>query len=146
MSDGERALAGEVFGRALDAARVRLLALPLWPRAFVPGGRLMVWPAGLALSDFSGGDVPLGLQAIFVHELVHVWQAQRGVNLLAAKLRAGDGAAAYAYDLDGAQAFERLNIEQQAMVVQHAFVARRGGRTPFQASLYEPLWGHWGGG
>jgi hypothetical protein len=141
LTPGERALAHEMFGEGLDATRVRLLAVPVWPRAFVAGPRLMVWPAAEAAVDFAAAALPL--QAVFVHELTHVWQAQNGVSLLLAKLRAGDGAAAYAYDLGPEPDFTRLNIEQQAMVVQHAFVSSRGGRAPHPAELYakaRPSW------
>ncbi|MDB5467038.1 MAG: hypothetical protein JWQ46_1800 [Phenylobacterium sp.] len=141
LTAGERALAAEMFGDGLDAAKVRLLALPVWNRAFVTGSRLLIWPASLASEDFA--TAPLGLQAVFVHELTHVWQAQNGVGLLWAKIRAGDSAAAYAYDLAGGPEFARLNIEQQAMVVQHAFLAGRGARAQHPAELYanaSPAW------
>ena len=133
LTDAERAIAAEVFKGSLQAGRVRLLAAPVWPRAFVAGPRLMVWPAAGALRDF--GRAPLRLQAVFVHELTHVWQAQRGVFLPIAKLRAGDSPAAYAYDLTGARAFADLNIEQQAMAVQHAFLTLRGHAAPHPAEL-----------
>jgi hypothetical protein len=134
LSLAERALAAEVFGDGLDAARVRILALPVWPRAFVAGPSLIVWPARDLPADF--GAAPLRAQATFVHELTHVWQAQNGVRLIRAKLRAGDNAAAYAYDLAADTDFAALNIEQQAMVVEHAFLASRGRPTPFAAELY----------
>ena len=141
LTAGERSLAAEMFGEALDGARVWIFAIPLWRRAFVPGGRLIVWPAAQALADFS--LAPQALQSVFVHELTHVWQAQSGVNLLAAKLRAGDGPAAYAYDLSETCDFSMLNIEQQAMVVQHVFLAARGGSAPFDGEAYARILGTW---
>ena len=141
LTDGERALARQVFGGALDAARVRLLALPVWNRAFVASGRLVVWPGAAAARDFS--RQPLFLQSQLVHELVHVWQAQHGVNLLFAKLRAGDSLAAYTYDLTDGRAFGELNIEQQAMVVQHRFLAERGGAAPHAAAAYAAILKGW---
>jgi hypothetical protein len=140
LTEEERALAAEVFGDALDPAPVRVLALPAsWPdRAFVPGrafGRSwIVYPRAQARRDFSTG--PLWSQATFVHELVHVWQAQAGVWLPWAKLRAGDGRRAYRYGLDG-RPFASLNIEQQAMAVEHAFRLSRGGTAPFEAAAYQ---------
>ncbi|MFC3080593.1 hypothetical protein ACFODL_21030 [Phenylobacterium terrae] len=136
LTNGEMELAAEAFGGGLDAARVRLLAIPYWSRAFVASGRLMVWPARSMRPDFSAPDVPLSVKAVFVHELTHVWQAQNGVSLLLGKLRAGDGPASYAYDLAGGAAFADLNIEQQAMVVQHAFLLRHGGQAPFPPEAY----------
>jgi hypothetical protein len=145
LTAGERALAAEMFGAALDAARVRLLALPVWNRAFVAGPALIVWPAAGARLDFAAPEVPLRTQAVFVHELAHVWQAQHGVSLILAKLRAGDRASSYAYDLSGGPAFADLNIEQQAMVVEHAFLASRGGQTPHPPELYANARSNWRG-
>ena len=140
---GEAALGHEMFGAGLDPGRVRILALPVWSRAFVAGPGLMLWPAHDARLDFAATATPLSTQAIFVHELTHIWQAQNGVALLRAKLRAGDGARAYAYEIAGQADFQGLNIEQQAMVVQHAFVASRGGQAPQAAQVYadcQPAW------
>jgi hypothetical protein len=134
LTASERALAWEMFGEGLESARVRLLAIPLWRRAFVAGPSLIVWPARTLPADF--GAASLHAQATLVHELTHVWQAQNGVRLILAKLRAGDSAAAYAYDLTADTDFMALNIEQQAMVMEHAFLASRGAATPFAAELY----------
>lgn len=138
LTEGERTLVDEVFGGALDAGRVRVFAWPVpWPdRAFVPGFSLIVYPRGRARADFSAA--PLGAQAVFVHELVHVWQAQTGVVLPWAKLRAGDRDASYRYALDG-RPFAALNIEQQAMAVEHAFRLSRGGKAPYALAAYAEL-------
>jgi hypothetical protein len=143
LTDGERELAHEVFADGLDAGRVRLFAIPWWNRAFVAGAALMVWPARTMRPDFSADQVPLSIKAVFVHELTHVWQAQRGVSLLLGKLRAGDGPKSYAYDLSTGTAFADLNIEQQAMVVQHAFLLRHGGQAPFPAEAYAAMLPAW---
>ena len=140
LTEGERALAAESFGPALALDRVRLLAAP-WPvvRAFVPGrwfGRdWIVWPERGLPEDFTAA--PLKQQAVLIHELVHVWQAQKGVNLLTGKLRAGDRPASYAYPLDDGCLWEGLNIEQQAMVVEHRFLLSRGGRVPATQAFYD---------
>lgn len=80
----------------------------------------------------------LALQALLIHELVHVWQAQQGVNLLVAKIRAGDNAASYRYPLDCA-AWDALNIEQQASLVEHRFRLSRGQTVPADAAFYDRL-------
>ena len=141
LTPGERALTFEVFGAAVDCDRVRILTQPIWPRAFVAGPSMIVWPGRAVRADFA--DAPLSTQAVFVHELTHVWQAQAGVRLLRAKLRAGDSAASYAYDLDQEADFAALNIEQQAMVVEHAFLAARGASTPFSADRYAAVAAGW---
>ena len=143
LTEGERDLAAEVFGGGIDAARVWIFAIPVWDRAFVAGSRLMVWPVTAARADFADPATPLDDQATFVHELTHVWQAQHGVWLPMAKIRAGDSAAAYAYDLDHGPRFAAMNIEQQAMVVEDAFRLSRGGVAPHPATLYAAASVHW---
>lgn len=143
LTKGERALAREVFGAGIAPAGVRILSLPVWGRAFVAGPGLIVWPTATARADFACPDAPLRVQALFVHELTHVWQAQNGVPLLLAKIKAGDGDRAYAYDLTAGPEFSAMNIEQQAMVVEHAFTQSRGGKAPHPAALYAAVSGHW---
>jgi hypothetical protein len=141
LSSGERLLVAEVFGQAVDAGRVWVFALPVWNRAFVAGGRLIVWPARTAAKDFSAA--PLEDQAVFVHEMTHVSQAQNGVNLILGKLRAGDGAHAYAYRISDNRDFSNYNIEQQAMIVQDAFTAARGGSAPHESEAYSAILATW---
>lgn len=141
LTAAEQALGREMFGDGLDVERVRILAIPLWSRAFVAGPGLIVWPAAWLPDDF--GQAPLRLQATLVHELTHVWQAQHGVTLLIAKVKAGDSPAAYAYRLTPESDFLALNIEQQAMVVEHAFLAAHGGSAPHPPALYAAISSAW---
>jgi hypothetical protein len=140
LTSGERALAYGVFGDRLALDRVRIFGAP-WPvfLAFVPGrwfGRdWIVWPRAQMHADFA--NAPLNAQAVLIHELVHVWQAQTGTNLLRAKLRAGFSAAAYVYPVDDGCNWDKLNIEQQAMVVQHRFMAGRRARVPGGRDFYD---------
>ncbi len=140
LTPGERDLAVETFADGLSLDTVRFLPAP-WPfhRAFVPGrwfGRdWIVWPRRSLPDDIAAA--PLRLQALLIHELTHVWQAQRGINLLAGKLRAGDRPDSYRYPVDPGCAWEGLNIEQQAMVVEHRFRLSRGERTPADAAFYD---------
>ena len=136
-------MCADVFGDGLDVGKVRLFSLPLWPRPFVPNGRLIIWPSTSAMADFS--DAPLWLRSVLIHELTHVWQAQKGVFLPLAKLKAGDGQAAYAYDLADGRNFSQLNIEQQAMVVQHAYLAAGGGAAPYDTQAYARILEAWPG-
>ena len=139
LTSGERRLARSALGDAVRLDPVRLIGSP-WPfdRAFVPGtvaGRQwIVWPARSLPDDIA--IAPLWSQAMLVHELVHVWQAQAGVNLLIAKLRAGDGPAAYGYVADDDCRWDGLNIEQQAMAVEHRFRRSRGQTTPGDDAFY----------
>lgn len=140
LTPGEAALARGSFGDALDLDPIRLLAAP-WPftRAFVPGGWFgrdwIVWPHAALPPDIAAA--PLKLQATLVHELTHVWQAQQGVNLLTGKIRAGDGPDSYAYPIGMDCSWGGLNIEQQAMVVEHRFRLLSGGKAPAPAEFYD---------
>ena len=139
LAQGEIELARLVFGTALRTDTVRLLRLPpLLRRAFVPGalaGREWIcWPTAIWSDDLSQG--PLRRQATLIHELVHVWQAQQGVNLLIGKLKAGDSPAAYAYDCGPRTDWSALNIEQQASVVEHRFLRAHGATVPGDDAFY----------
>lgn len=141
----EREAAREVFGDAINYRAVRLWACPapVLRRAFVAGHvmgmSLIVWPARSALKDFADVRAPIRPLAVLMHELTHVWQAQGGVNLLMAKIRAGDSLESYRYALAPDLDFAGLNIEQQAMVVQDAFLRRRLSAEPQAAELYARL-------
>lgn len=141
LTVGEQRLVRSEFGEALDLTRVRLLPTP-WPfdRAFVPGGWFgrdwILWPGRSLPHDFS--VAPVSLQAVLIHEMVHVWQARAGINLLTGKLKAGDGPGAYRYPATRCD-WTGLNIEQQAMAVEHRFRASRGQRVPRDARHYAGL-------
>ncbi|WP_312082664.1 hypothetical protein, partial [Brevundimonas sp.] len=111
LTPAEAALARAAFGAALRLDTVRLIGWP-FRRAFVAGrwfGRdWIVWPRRDLIADFT--DASVRAQGVLIHELTHVWQAQQGVNLLWAKLKAGDTAASYAYDAVTTCRWEDLNI------------------------------------
>ncbi len=140
LTAGERALAKQAFGDSLELETIRFLRSP-WPfdRAFVAGrwfGRdWIVWPDRSLPADIAAA--PLRLQATFIHELTHVWQAQQGVNLLTGKLRAGDRPSSYEYPVGMDCDWGDLNIEQQAMVVEHRFRLTRGQKTPGDRAFYD---------
>jgi hypothetical protein len=71
--------------------------------------------------------------------LTHIWQAQQGVNLFTGKLRAGDRPASYHYPVDVNGDWATLNIEQQAMVVEHRFRLSRGETVPADAAFYDRI-------
>jgi hypothetical protein len=146
LSAGEAALAREVFGAALDPGRVRLHRAGLGPFAVTLGRRVFFAEAAWR-DDFAAGAgspwADLGAQALLVHELVHVWQFRtRPLWTLASwagvALRGGYGAGSPGYRYALPVAFDRLNLEQQASAVEHAFLFARGvrpGRAPEGATL-----------
>jgi len=125
LTPGERRLAAEMFGRALDPDPVRIHRakwFPLQPGnvAMAPDGHIWFHPdGGLWHTDFA--DAPDRLQAFFVHELTHVWQHQRGLRLWLRR----HPFCRYDYRIVSGKPLRRYGIEQQAMIVEHAFVARR---------------------
>jgi hypothetical protein len=70
--------------------------------------------------DFAAEN--LTLQGLFIHEMVHIWQHQRGVFLPLAR----HPFCRYTYALRPGQPFARYGIEQQGEIVRHAFLLRRG--------------------
>lgn len=129
LTPGEIALGRSVFGDEIVWRKVCIFQAPaLGFGAMVPLGGTIVFSKWRAAYDFSAA--PFWDQGWFVHELTHVWQAQRGVVLAAAKLNAL-GKAAYAYT-PNAPKLSAYNIERQAEIVRHLFLARAGA--PEQAA------------
>jgi len=75
---------------------------------------------------------PLHLRALLVHELVHVWQHQSGICL---PLRRPPFAR-YRYRLKPGKRFTSYGLEQQARIVEHAYLLAEGGSAPATAACY----------
>jgi len=127
LTPGEVALVASVFGDALDVRTVTLrrakfwLLQPVWV-VMAPDGHIWFHPDGNAWSDdFSAA--PLHARALFVHEMVHVWQRQRGIRLWLRRYPL----ARYAYALVPGKPFGRYGIEQQACIVEDAYRRREAG-------------------
>jgi len=128
LTEGEVALARSVFGSAIDYGKVtirRRKFFPLQPRkiTMAPRGHLHFHPLGEAYCDDFAGERLLR-QGLFIHELTHVWQTQaRGDWYL---LLHRHPFCRYDYSLRPGWALDRYGIEQQAEIVRHAFLLRRG--------------------
>ena len=126
LTAGEIALARTVFGDEIDWPRVHVRQIgPYGFGAMVPLGRTIVFSKWRAARDFA--DSNLGEQGWIVHELMHVWQASRGVVLAGAKLGAL-GKGAYAYKPRANAKLSHYNIERQAEIARHLFLARANAR------------------
>lgn len=117
-----------VFGDAVDCAAVRVRRRRWWPLqprrvTMAPMGHLHFHPAADSYcDDFSAASI--GLQAHFIHEMTHVWQVQtRGRWYLVLRRHP---LCRYAYCLKPGWPLTRYGIEQQAEIVRHAFLLRRG--------------------
>jgi hypothetical protein len=131
----ERALAHSVFRDAIDYDRVRIHNRKWWwfqPRkiTMAPDGNLWFHPqSNLFCEEFCDRDI--GLQGLFIHELVHVWQHQMGVFLPLAR----HPFCRYEYRLEPGRHFLQYGIEQQAEIVRHVFLLRNGRQPKGAAPL-----------
>jgi hypothetical protein len=140
LTPGEIALARSVFGDSIDYAKVRLVRGKWWPfqprnAAMAPNGNIHFHPAaGGWTEDFAGE--PLSRQGFFIHEMTHVWQAQKGGRFYLPLMR--HPFCRYRFELKPGKPFSRYGIEQQAEIVRHIFLAEHGvqlDRTPPRSVL-----------
>lgn len=95
-----------------------------------PLGCIHFHPKGdLWRDDFA--DAALVDQGLFIHEMTHIWQHQRGIFLPLAR----HPFCRYRYSLRPGQPFSRYGIEQQAEIVRHAFLLRCGAAVPAAPDL-----------
>jgi len=117
-----------MFGDAINLNRVvihRRAWWPLQPRNVImaPDGAIWCHPRGTAYRQCFATSSP-SWQALFIHEMVHVWQAQQKGRWYLPLAR--HPFCRYRYTLEPGKPFERYGIEQQAEIVQHAFLLRNG--------------------
>ncbi|MDF7777234.1 vgr related protein [Sphingomonas sp. AOB5] len=130
LTEAETALARTMFGDAVDYAPVRIRNRK-WaffqPRNTVmaPTGHIHFHPRGPHYrEDFAVEN--LTLQGLFIHEMVHVWQHQHGLFLPLKR----HPFCRYDYAIRPGQPLAKYGIEQQAEIVRHAFLLRRGATVP----------------
>jgi hypothetical protein len=119
-----------VFGDAIDTSCATIRRrrwFPLQPRkiTMAPMGHLHFHPRSANYcDDFS--MAPAALQGHFIHEMTHVWQTQsRGWWYLPL---CRPFSRRYDYALKPGWQLQRYGIEQQAEIVRHAFLLRKGWR------------------
>jgi hypothetical protein len=128
LTPGEVALVRSIFKDAIDVTRVRLIEGKWWPlqprrSAMAPMGDIWFHPDGGGWSEDFAAE-PLSAQAYFIHEMTHVWQAQKGGRFYLMLMR--HLFCSYRYVLKPGKPFRRYGIEQQAEIVRHRFLADRG--------------------
>lgn len=140
VTGGEAAIAAFMFGDAFGVGSIRLLQTVNGPfNAMVPRGGTIIFAAWRAPRDFQEAEADE--RGWFVHELAHVWQARMGIVLAGAKLQA-IGRSAYRYHLISGKPFRAYNIEQQAEIARHLYLARIGKPDPSAPDLarLESVW------
>lgn len=143
MTAGEVTLARSIFGEAIDYTKVSIRRRK-WaffqPKnvTMAPRGHIHFHPLGSAYCD-DFAFAPLQRQAHFIHEMTHVWQTQtRGDWYLVLNRMPW---ARYDYVLRPGWPLEKYGIEQQARIVEHAFLLRKGAKLAgvADASVYDML-------
>ena len=132
LTQGERNLAASVFGSAIDYDPVRICRrkwFPFQPRnvAMAPCGHIHFHPHGQLWSDDFAADAGWR-QALFIHEMTHVWQTQKAGKYYLPLMR--HPFCRYGYALKPGQKLARYGLEQQAEIVKHAFMLREGISLP----------------
>ncbi|APG63081.1 vgr related protein [Sphingorhabdus lutea] len=126
----ETALVRSVFGDAIDTDKVRVHQRKWWwfqPKkiTMAPDGHLWFHPKGqLFCDDFCNQN--LALQGHFIHEMTHVWQHQKGIFLPLKR----HPFCRYDYSIKPGWTLERYGLEQQAEIVRHIFLLRKGYPVP----------------
>ena len=128
LTEGEIALARSIFGDAIDYSKVRLLKGKWWPfqprnAAMSPNGNIYFHPHAGGWSDDFARE-PLSRQGFFIHEMTHVWQAQKGGRFYLPLMR--HPFCRYRFQLRRGKPFEHYGLEQQAEIVRLRFLADRG--------------------
>ena len=132
LTDGEREMAASIFGRAIDFDAVRIQHgkwFPFQPKnvAMAPCGHIHFPPKGQLWSDDFSADLAWR-QNLFIHEMTHVWQAQQRGKYYLPLMR--HPFCSYAYALKPGWPLHRYGLEQQAEIVRHVFMLRRGRSFP----------------
>lgn len=115
-----------IFADAIDLDKVRIHNRKWWwfqPRkiTMAPDGHLWFHPNNnLYCDDFC--DQNINIQGLFIHEMTHVWQHQKGIFL---PLRRHPFCQ-YHYSIKPGWGLERYGIEQQAEIIRHIFLLRSG--------------------
>lgn len=130
LTEGEIAMARTVFGDAVDYEKVWIHSHGWWlflgfqdkRTAVTPNGEMYV-PRAIYMDDFSAGKPDDRGKALFMHEMVHIWQYQMDYWIkLHAMWVTIRGASAYAYNLTAASQLSDFNMEQQGNIVSDYYM------------------------
>lgn len=117
-----------VFGSAIDCDKVRVRRrrwFPLQPRkvTMAPLGHLHFHPRSESYCDDFSLD-SLAKQALFIHEMTHIWQTQQRGWWYLPLVR--PFSRRYDYAIKPGWKLKDYGIEQQAEIVAHAFLLSHG--------------------
>jgi hypothetical protein len=139
LTGAELALLRPIFHDAVAYATVRVIDDHFGPfqKANVymtPEGSIYA-PGALWQDDYAAPTVDVYTQAVFVHEIGHVWQFQNGMDMIAEGVVAlasgrGDYEKAYAYTLRPDADLLDYGMEQQASILEDWFLMAVHGLDP----------------
>lgn len=129
LTPGEIRMAKTIFRDTVDYGAVRIYQAPYsilrlrGAAASAPDGNIYIHVEDLSSADYSKAAVKK--QKAFIHEMTHVWQYQKGVNLYAADMALTlktpfNYKANYEYKIDG-RPFKEYSTEQQAKIAEDFF-------------------------
>ena len=134
LSIAEQTLAKSVFKTFLPYTKILIgdhtgLGGAPWTEQYA--GTFTLHMGEVAYADCTSSRWTTGVGTIrntFIHELTHVWQAQKGGRFYLPLMR--HPFCRYRYELEPGWAFSRYGLEQQAEIVRHRFLADRGEQVP----------------
>lgn len=122
LTAGERKIAKSVFGNDLDVNCIWIkTAFWVLPGYSVSPNGCIYFHRDDWCEDFSRR--PLVHRAWLVHELVHVWQVQKGMSVFWRALLNRK----YDYKLQSGKLLMQYGIEQQARIVEDYYIRRERG-------------------
>ena len=136
LTRGEIDMARLVFRDSIDYSRVKVFKKKYLPfgiqhknTVIAPNGNIYCHPGESFKEDFSSEG--FNLKILFIHEMAHVWQWQRGFPIKrhgfwTAITGGYTKESAYEYDSarDKGKTFPEFNFEQQAEIISHYFAAK----------------------
>jgi hypothetical protein len=147
LTHREIAMARTVFGKGVDYEKVWVHHGGWWlfmgkqhPNTAVTPNGEMYYPKAIYQQDFASPEIDPTNWALFMHEMVHVWQYQMGYAVKRHGLTVTSrGESAYAYLLTPDRCLRDFNMEQQGnimsdyymiCVLQHPAKAFNPGKDP----------------
>ncbi|MCT4712919.1 type IV secretion protein Rhs [Enterobacteriaceae bacterium H11S18] len=141
LTIGEIILAKSVYGNNIKYNRVWIHCDSYLPFGLQSKGVAMT-PAGEIFyraedyfPDFSAS--PLRDQWRFIHEMMHVWQHQKGMNVRTRGLVSGF--VSYQYELSKGKKITDFRLEQQASIMADYWLLKRHGKMAWDHSDYADI-------
>ncbi len=130
VTAGEKRLVESVFLGEVDTTKVRIfrkryLGVQRETDIMAPNGNIYYHPEATGDAAYSSdlSKETISRQALFIHEMTHVWQIQHGVNL---KLRRFFNPRYTYLPFKPGKKFRRYGVEKQADIVMDYFLLRNG--------------------